>query len=316
MSPVVAVAGGTDGLGRGIVEALKAGGQYEIVVLSRKTNPELEKKLGVRVLAADYSSPDALVELLEKNKIWAILSTISSAIDTLPETNLIQAADRSKVTRRFIPNIWSGMEWSADMTEKVPMAAIKMAILAALEPTSLEWTTVYVGIFMDYYVPTLHTYAHTMPLAIDVEANMAAIPGSGDYPVYFTHTLDIGKFVGALLGRPKWERTYYLAADQMTFNELVRLMEEIKGAKFTVTYDSIESLEQGQMTALPGMHKMLEAVGGGAAGSFILPMLAKVGALLDGALPGMEKGSRLDRLFPDIKPLTLRAGLEKAYKGN
>lgn len=39
MSTVVAVAGGTNGLGRAIVEALKEDGRYEVVIFSRKVRP-------------------------------------------------------------------------------------------------------------------------------------------------------------------------------------------------------------------------------------------------------------------------------------
>jgi hypothetical protein len=71
----------------------------------------LEAKLGVRVLAANYASPDALVVLLEEHKIDTVISVMNS-MDTSPELNLIQAADRSKVTHRFIPNIWSGVDYN------------------------------------------------------------------------------------------------------------------------------------------------------------------------------------------------------------
>lgn len=67
----------------------------------------------MRILAADYTSPDALVALLEEHKIDTIISVVNSVMDITPELNLIYAADRSKVTRRFIPNIWSGLEYKA-----------------------------------------------------------------------------------------------------------------------------------------------------------------------------------------------------------
>jgi hypothetical protein len=66
----------------------------------------LEKEVGVRILAVDYSSVDSLVDVFERNNVWAVLSVMHT-IDKAPEGNLIQAADRSSVTKRFIPNIWS-----------------------------------------------------------------------------------------------------------------------------------------------------------------------------------------------------------------
>lgn len=34
---------------------------------------------------------------------------MNSGMDTTPEMNLIQAAEKSKVTRRYIPNMWSAI---------------------------------------------------------------------------------------------------------------------------------------------------------------------------------------------------------------
>lgn len=39
MPPTVAIAGGSTGLGRAIVEALKEDGRYNVVILSRKVRP-------------------------------------------------------------------------------------------------------------------------------------------------------------------------------------------------------------------------------------------------------------------------------------
>ena len=68
-------------------------------------------KLGVHVLAADYASLYSLVVFLEEHKIDAVISVMNN-IDTTPELNLIQAAGRSNATYRFIPNKWTGVDYS------------------------------------------------------------------------------------------------------------------------------------------------------------------------------------------------------------
>ena len=65
------------------------------------------------MLAADYSNVDSLVELFENNGIWAVLSVMNT-VDKTPEGNLIQAADRSSVTKRFMPNIWSAFTYTRE----------------------------------------------------------------------------------------------------------------------------------------------------------------------------------------------------------
>ena len=73
-------------------------------------NAQVEKETGARVLAADYSSVDALTTLLEANNVTTLISTAKTLVDPTPEFNMIQAASRSRVTKRFIPNAWSSME--------------------------------------------------------------------------------------------------------------------------------------------------------------------------------------------------------------
>lgn len=127
---VVAVAGGSGGLGRTLVEGIQARGTHEVVVLSRKVssilnsflpsflhdtnqfqqaNPTLEAERGVRFVAIDYSDVEAAAKVLEENNIH----TIISAVTYMPgagenhEDRLVKAADLSSTTKRFIPSNWT-----------------------------------------------------------------------------------------------------------------------------------------------------------------------------------------------------------------
>jgi len=123
---VVAVAGGTGGLGRMMVDALVAAGKHEVKILARKVriqalntfllpltlaqpNPSIEKELGVSVLAVNYDDVPGLTKTLEDNNIHTVISTITMMpIDgsTPKEVELIQAADASKTTKRLISSDW------------------------------------------------------------------------------------------------------------------------------------------------------------------------------------------------------------------
>ena len=129
---VIAVAGGTGGVGRAIVDALKATGKYEVVVLSRKVcgthHPlkphalsivkdtehltieqsikEKEEEIGARIIAIDYEDLSSLTKILEEEKIWTLISTLDTNAGAEPEQALIRAADKSSVTKRYIPSIW------------------------------------------------------------------------------------------------------------------------------------------------------------------------------------------------------------------
>ncbi|RKK31762.1 hypothetical protein BFJ67_g15080, partial [Fusarium oxysporum f. sp. cepae] len=101
----VAIAGGTGGLGRTLVDAIKARGKHEVLVLSRRNMTGLEESLGARVVTVDYSDVDSLASILEERNVEIVISTVNNISgDNSSEVNLIRAADKSKTTKRFIPS--------------------------------------------------------------------------------------------------------------------------------------------------------------------------------------------------------------------
>ncbi|KFY94348.1 hypothetical protein V500_03321 [Pseudogymnoascus sp. VKM F-4518 (FW-2643)] len=196
---VVAVAGGTGSIGRAIVEAIIAQGKYEVIVLGRNSNKELEESLGTRVISADYSDVHSLVALFEQNKIHTVVSAMSGLASPESELALIRAANQSKTTKRFIPSVF-GVKYRPDQAW-FPAAATKVAAMAELEKTSLEWTIICNGFFLDYWgMPKVKSYLSPTVIIIDVAAGKAAIPGLGSTPVVFTYSVDVAKYVAACLG--------------------------------------------------------------------------------------------------------------------
>jgi NAD(P)-dependent dehydrogenase (short-subunit alcohol dehydrogenase family) len=121
---VIAVAGGTGKLGRAIVEALVAEGKHKALILSREvrgprqqltlvlsnlllqTSETKEKEIGAPILAVNYNDINALTSVLETNKVEVVISAIEISSGAEPEFDLIQAADKSSMTRRYIPSVW------------------------------------------------------------------------------------------------------------------------------------------------------------------------------------------------------------------
>ena len=64
-------------------------------------------------MVVDYNDPVALTEALEKNKVDTVISTLTSMAGPGPELALINAADTSTVTKRFIPSLW-GVPYSTE----------------------------------------------------------------------------------------------------------------------------------------------------------------------------------------------------------
>jgi len=86
--------------------------------------------------------------------------------------------------------------------------------------------------------------------------------------------------------------------------------QKMTGTKFNVAYDSLEKLQKGETTELPGQAVLYpyfpkEAMHG---------MLASFGVWFDKGLFDFAGAKFLNEAFPDIKPLKMKEMLEKAWK--
>ncbi|KAG7426751.1 Oxidoreductase BOA1 [Fusarium oxysporum f. sp. raphani] len=310
LAMAVAVAGGTGGLGRALVDAIKAHGKHEVLVLSRKNTTGLEESLGARVVTVDYSNVDSLASILEERNIEIVISAVNNISgDNHPEINLIRAADKSETTKRFIPSYF-GTPYTPEQYESFPPAMAKKAATEQLEATSLEWTKVYNGYFLDYYgTPKLKSYMDDISFSIDMRNNFAALPGSGEVPVVFTHTFDVARFVAAALDLPVWERTSWIIGDRITWNDLAKQAQDVKGVPFHVTHDSIEALKAGVITELPSHPQFYDVY----PKEHLQGFIAACGVMCEKGQANFTPERSLNELFPDIKPMTARDVLEKGW---
>ena len=113
----------------------------------------------------------------------------------------------------------------------LPVVKAKCDLIKELKRTSsLEYTVVYNGYFLDYFGnDRIKSYLKRIPVVIDIPHHTAAIPGSGNTPVAFTHTSDIAQFVVASLDLPEWPEESWIIGDKVTWNEALRLAEAAKG---------------------------------------------------------------------------------------
>ncbi|KAF6838358.1 nmra-like family protein [Colletotrichum plurivorum] len=314
---VIAVAGGTGNVGRTIVEAIVATGKHDVKILARKANPDLEKQVGASIIVVDYANVEATAKALEDNNVH----TVVSAINMMPppgqvpqEIELIRAADASKTTKRIISSGWGIPHHEGQINDlgSVPYKLNAQAFLKN-ETKSLEHAVVHNGFFLDYWgAQAEKSYMAPITLVIDIPNNAAAIPGSGNVPVAFTHTRDVAKFVAAALDLERWEPDLFIVGDKVTWNEFLRFAEEAKGTKFDVSYDSVETLKTGQATELPSQIPAYpffpkEAYQGLAAtfGSWFADRTFDI--------PPADKKT-LNEQFPDIKSWKVKEILEAAWK--
>ncbi|CAG8907975.1 unnamed protein product [Penicillium egyptiacum] len=308
---IIAVAGGTGKLGRAIVEVLKTT-SHTVYILARQENKVLSEELGVTIIPAQYSNIESLVKLLEDNKINTIVSAMTVVDDDASNSqlNLIAAADQSLSTKRFIPSEY-GIAYTEEHATLFPIMKGKLAAVQKLESTSLEFTSVTNGYFMDYYgLPRVKSYLQPFVFALDMAQNAAAIPGSGNTPVVFTYTFDVARFVAALTSQADWPKRSVIIGDKKTWNEALSIAEEIKGTKFNVAYDDLEKLSTFQVTELPS-HSALYTSLPKEQLQYILAVFGRWTAAGHFDLP---ENDTLNSRFPEIEPRTLRQVMEQGWK--
>ncbi|KAJ4183800.1 hypothetical protein NW767_013458 [Fusarium falciforme] len=301
---VIAVAGGTGHVGRTIVETLAQSPSLKVIVLGRKASPS---KPGEPVhVVVDYANVAAVATALEQHNVHTVISAIQVANEeaSAAETNLIRAAGQSSSVKRFIMSGWGSLP-----SEMSPTSIFQKASLEALRKTDLEWTRFAVGYFLDCYsLTSLKTHLPPLSFAIDVANKKAAIPGTGNEPIAFTYTYDVAKFVAAFLEEPKWDELTVCYGEKTTWNEFVKVAEEVTGSSFDVTYDPLEKLQRGETTDLPAQKAEL------ALSPFPEALTRQLLALLGiwsvtGQFDIPHDGS-LNTRYPGIKPVTIREALQ------
>lgn len=111
-----------------------------------------------------------------------------------------------------------------------PPAKLKLEILTQLQKTSLEYTCIHCGYFLDYWgLPEVESYLQPSSVVFDIENNFAAVPGSGKTPIVFTHTRDIANFTVKALDLPKWQNESYIVGERITWADFIYLAQEAKG---------------------------------------------------------------------------------------
>ncbi|OJJ74012.1 hypothetical protein ASPBRDRAFT_74217 [Aspergillus brasiliensis CBS 101740] len=308
----VAIAGGTKGLGLTIAEALVVQGKHDVVIFGRKRTTDLDEKLPARLVIVDYDNIQNLTEALESNNVSDVICTVNSNGSSLSERNLIRAAENSSKTARYIPSIFAGFTYPI----KYPaFAKCKAEVLEELAKTSLMYTAVYNGMFMDFYgSPLLKSNVDPFPMFVDISNNMAAQPGSGAQAIVLTRVLDVARFVVRLLDLPDWPKESYVIGDRVTLHDFVNMAEEVRvslsGTKFHITYDSKEELEAGNVTELPCYSAVFAAVGK----DLSKQLYSQTGLWIINNELDLRPAGTLNDIFPDIKSMTLREFLELSWR--
>ncbi|KAF4962383.1 hypothetical protein FSARC_9549 [Fusarium sarcochroum] len=273
---VVAVAGGLGELGGLITEALKNTGKHEVYVLSRRTPPEqpewtssLSGKSYNPVLETDYTSVEKLTEILTIHKIHTVVCALSMSSESAStsQLRLVQAAEDTPSVKRFLPSEFNVNYDLPDDVLPYPPKEFHIASRRALEKTSLEFSYVYPGMFMDYFgLPHVPSVLRDICFVVDPEAGRAAIAGNGDARMATCRTVDVARYLALSLDLEKWPRVLKIVTSTVSINDLVVLYEKALKRKVTVEYQPVEALKQHNGIMLPRNTKLASSFPRGSEG--------------------------------------------------
>lgn len=154
--------------------------------------------------------------------------------------------------KRFLPSEFNVDYDLGDDVLPYPDKRFHLAARRELEKTSLEFSYIYPGMFMDYFgIPKVQTHLRELCFFLDPENGAAAVPGDGSAKMSMSFTTDVAKYAALALELDTWPRVMTTAASTVSINELVRLTEQCLGRKLDVKYQSIDDLLSHKNIILP-----------------------------------------------------------------
>ncbi|KAJ5175322.1 uncharacterized protein N7482_001199 [Penicillium canariense] len=308
MMTIIAVAGGTGGVGKTLVERLSQDSNFQVLVLSRSQDGVHE---GVQYVKIDYSDIPSMTTELERHNAHTVISAIGLVSNETSQSqlNLIEAAEKSSVTERFIPSEYSFVQ-TPDLLPVDPSIQYWLDAADRLKASALKYTRVIPGFFMDYWgMPHAETNLQPYTFGIDIAGGVAAIPGDGKDVICMTYTRDLASYMVKMLDLDEWPEFSVFVGDEVTYNGLLSLAEEITGKKFQVTYDSLDQVHAGNVTVPPMPSDM-------GSPEEMKEITALVSRLVVAGVFDLPKENRLSDRFPEVRPMKMREFLEKCWAEN
>ncbi|KAK4078078.1 Isoflavone reductase like protein P3 [Purpureocillium lilacinum] len=236
---VLAIAGGTGGVGKTVVEQLSLhGAHHTVYILTREVDmtplgsqrghgdisltlhhqippkPILEH---ARFLKVDYGHVDSLTKTLQDHKIDTVISTINLETDAGSQAQLVNLW-RSSMKIHRDPNAAPGIGgW-------IPNAR-------ALKKTNLEYIRISIGLFSDYWgMPRIKSNLKPFQWLLDMDKGIVVVPGSGNEKFTVTYSEDLARVIVKLLDvDEKWPKRGFLSGSDISINEVIVTAEKIRG---------------------------------------------------------------------------------------
>ncbi|KAF8495152.1 NAD-P-binding protein [Russula emetica] len=251
---------GAGAIGSYIVQQLlkdKAAGIIkEVIVLSRQVNyPSNDQTIhdmlstSLSVIQVDYSNDASIKHAL--TGVDVVISTVPTAAFDV-QWKVATAAKEVDV-KSFVPSQFGGISEGASEGRTFSQTQLKAL--------GLPYTAFYTGAFAgEIWAPFIK---------LDLTSGKVSIGGDGNKPFPFTSRTDIARYVSYVLTHLPSEqlknRSFTMAGDNKTFNEVFKAYEEKTGKKPEVTYIPVSELD-ARIAANPHdfpslLHKLLATIG-------------------------------------------------------
>ncbi|KAF2965337.1 hypothetical protein GQX73_g8240 [Xylaria multiplex] len=313
---VVAVAGGTGGVGRTVLDAIAKSGEHQAIVLSR-TVAGATATHDSKHFAVDYHNIQQIKHILQENNVEVVVSALLLSDDGVAQSqiNLIKAAAQSGTVTKFIPS-----EYYIDFHAPIPgndlFTNFQLEAEAELSRhPQLTWTLIRAGIFLDHITMPHNpktTYINPFWVFVDIDYEQCLFPNDGSQPLILTHSSDLAAYIERLIGLPAedWPRECLVASNKLQVKDLGSLAKKVTGKDFKVTYVSVEAIHKGHITTLPSN----QAVFNDPARSELFREVERQVMLSMLSYAHDLPGENLAEMFPDVETTDieefLRAGWE------
>ncbi|KAL2207499.1 NAD(P)-binding protein [Sarocladium strictum] len=298
----IAVAGGSGELAREVLDVLAPSGEHDIIILTRsETLTESQNPHGLRCVQVDYSSLDSLTSALRG--IHTVLSYLQLIHD--PESKaqklLIDAAVAAGV-KRFAPSEYGPRFAGSSM----PYNLGKISSRKYLEEINskkkvLEYTLFECGFFMNYLATPHKTAKHLTPLNffVDFDQCRAVVIEGHDPIATFTTVQDTVAVVAASIKHEgPWPTVGGIQGHRLTFSELIKIGESVRGSPFKIHTVKLEDLKSGKITAPWGLERTHPSVSEEDAARMLLQVL--IGGLLSCHEGAWDLSDEWNQLLPEV----------------
>ncbi|KAF3940565.1 hypothetical protein ABW19_dt0208435 [Dactylella cylindrospora] len=220
---------GSGGLGRYIAEAVLNSGEFDLVVLSRYTQPDLTAR-GIKVKKVDYNDLDSLHDTLYRQRVDTVISVIP---DPDVQLALISACVSAGVLR-FVP-----AEFETSPSQRpMYLHGGRLTVLRRLdelrESRQLESTTFSCGLFMEYFAPGGWQRCggggwNDGTFLVDMKHKKAVVPSDLNSRICLTSAVDVAQFVCAALTLPRWPAELKMYGDRLRLKDILVIAQHVRG---------------------------------------------------------------------------------------